>query len=181
MKERMQKGDLVLFYHSNCKTPGIAGLAEIYREGYPDFTAFDSSHPYYDPKSDESKPTWFMVDVKFVMRLPHFVPLRVLQDLTNNKLEVPDYISTEDLQSIKAMPLLNRGRLSVQPVSSEAFEAIRKLGLNGGWSSSTKLESKKLKPSSDETKSAPVEKPPSHKRKSSSTNTHRGQRKRTQK
>ncbi|KAH9455970.1 hypothetical protein MJO29_006002 [Puccinia striiformis f. sp. tritici] len=135
MKEKMKQGDHVLFYHSNCKAPGIAGIAEIDKEGYPDFTAFDPSHPYYDLKSVESKPTWFMVDVKFVSRLPNFVSLKLLQNLANGKLKPPDYVTPQDSQAIKDMPLLNRGRLSVQPVSLAAFETIKKLGLNGGWSS----------------------------------------------
>ncbi|KAA1080905.1 hypothetical protein PGT21_025100 [Puccinia graminis f. sp. tritici] len=135
MKEKMKKGDHVLFYHSNCKVPGIAGIAEIDKEGYPDFTAFDPSHPYYDPKSVESTPIWFMVDVKFVSRLPSFVPLKLLQNLVNGKVSPPDYLTSKDLQAIKDMPLLNRGRLSVQPVSVEAFEVVRNLGVNGGWPS----------------------------------------------
>jgi len=141
MKEKMRKGDHVLFYHSNCKVPGIAGIAEIEKEGYPDFTAFDVSHPYYDPKSVESSPTWFMVDVKFVSRLPNFVPLKLLQGLVSGNVNLPDYLTSKDLQAIKGMPLLNRGRLSVQPLSLEAFEAIRNLGVNGGWPLSEKASS----------------------------------------
>ena len=76
-----------------------------------------------------------MVDVKFVSRLPNFVSLKLLQNLANGKLKPPDYVTPQDSQAIKDMPLLNRGRLSVQPVSLAAFETIKKLGLNGGWSS----------------------------------------------
>ncbi|KAJ2458319.1 hypothetical protein GGF42_002142 [Coemansia sp. RSA 2424] len=62
MRDQMKVGDKVLFYHSNCKTPGVAGTATIVREGYPDDTAFDVEHPYYDAKStDPSSPKWYMV------------------------------------------------------------------------------------------------------------------------
>ncbi|KAJ1846703.1 Thymocyte nuclear protein 1, partial [Coemansia sp. RSA 2703] len=60
MRDQMKLGDKVLFYHSNCKEPGIAGTATVVREGYPDHTAFDSMHPYYDPKSSKDSPKWYM-------------------------------------------------------------------------------------------------------------------------
>ncbi|KAJ2486131.1 hypothetical protein IWW37_005712, partial [Coemansia sp. RSA 2050] len=61
MRNLMKVGDKVLFYHSNCKTPGVAGTAIVVREGYPDYTAFDTKHPYYDAKStDPNSPKWFM-------------------------------------------------------------------------------------------------------------------------
>ncbi|KAJ2910843.1 hypothetical protein GGI21_000454 [Coemansia aciculifera] len=64
MRDQMKVGDKVLFYHSNCKTPGVAGTATIVREGYPDYTAFDVEHPYYDAKStDPSMPKWYMVSL----------------------------------------------------------------------------------------------------------------------
>ena len=66
MRDEMKKGDLVFFYHSNCKEPGIVGLAEVVKEGYPDFTAFDPKAKYYDAKSDPNKPRWYMVDIKLV-------------------------------------------------------------------------------------------------------------------
>ncbi|OAV90185.1 hypothetical protein PTTG_09287 [Puccinia triticina 1-1 BBBD Race 1] len=173
MKEKMRKGDRVLFYHSNCKFPGIAGIAEIDKEGYPDFTAFDPSHPYHDPKSMESKPTWFMVDVKFVSRLPNFVPLKLLQNLISGKVSLPDYLTTEDLQAIKDMPLLNRGRLSVQPVPLEAFEVVRNLGVKGGWLSTEKVNSasKPTKISSDQSDGTNLDNPQSNKRKTQSGTT----------
>ncbi|KNZ51689.1 hypothetical protein VP01_385g3 [Puccinia sorghi] len=158
MKEKMKKRDHVLFYHSNCglsclicsdqsarsqESPESLRLRkkDIQIVGCISFTAFDVSHPYYDPKSVESNPTWFMVDVKFVSRLPNFVPLKLLQGLVSGNVNLPDYLTSNDVQAIKGMPLLNRGRLSVQPVSLEAFEAIRNLGVNGGWSSIEKASS----------------------------------------
>ncbi|KAG8999086.1 hypothetical protein FRB93_013356 [Tulasnella sp. JGI-2019a] len=152
----MKVGDKVLFYHSNCKTPGIAAVAEVYKESYPDYTAWDATHPYYDQKSDASKPTWYMVDLQFKARLPNFVSLaflRYLETCTHDNLEtiassvgvqnldaskVVDpqglsYLSEAELQAIKDMPLLSQGRLSVQRVGETAFNAISKLGQFGGW------------------------------------------------
>jgi len=135
MKVSMKVGDTVLFYHSNCKVPGIAAIAEVCREGYPDYTAWDSGHPYFDPKSDEKSPKWYMVDVKFLSKLPHFVPLKLLQSITTLTYEsLPSYLTPDHRAAIKAMPLLAKGqRLSVQPVSETAFEAVSLLGENGGW------------------------------------------------
>lgn len=52
LRDQMKAGDMAFFYHSSCDTPGIVGIVEIVREGYPDFTAFDPAHEHYDPKSD---------------------------------------------------------------------------------------------------------------------------------
>ncbi|GAA93662.1 hypothetical protein E5Q_00307 [Mixia osmundae IAM 14324] len=123
----MQLDDSVLFYHSNTKRPGVAGLAKVARLAYPDFTAFDSSHPYYDEKSKEDKPSWYMVDVVFVSKFDNFVSLKALQALAAMD-DVPDalkdIITTEQLSAIKAMDLLSRGRLSVQRVDQTAYDAI---------------------------------------------------------
>jgi predicted RNA-binding protein with PUA-like domain len=113
LRDKMKSGDVCLFYHSNCKVPGLAGIALVIKEGYVDHTAFDSSHPYYDPKSKEESPKWFMVDVEFERKLKRFIPLKELQKYKNSEL--------------KEMPLLNRGRLSVQPVDKKSFEFILKL------------------------------------------------------
>ncbi|CAO3683218.1 unnamed protein product [Umbelopsis vinacea] len=111
MRDSMKIGHQVLFYHSNCKQPGIAGIAEIVREGYIDYTAFDESHPYFDPKSDKSNPKWYMVDVKFVRKLKRLIPLKELQ-------------SCKDLSE---MMLIKRGRLSVQPVTDDEYNFILSL------------------------------------------------------
>lgn len=108
----MKVGDLGFFYHSNCTNPGIAGLLEVVTEAYPDYTAWDSTHPYYDPKSDNFH-KWYMVDVGFVRRLSRFIPLR----------EIKTY-STGPLSD---MALLRRGRLSVSPVSAKEWDFIMKL------------------------------------------------------
>ncbi|HKY62416.1 MAG TPA: EVE domain-containing protein [bacterium] len=113
MRDQMKVGDMVLFYHSSAEPPGVAGLAQIGKTGYPDPTAWDPKDHHYDPKSDPTNPTWLMVDVKFVEKFPHFVSLAELR--ANTKL--------------KDLLVLKRGmRLSVQPVEKAHFEIIQKMG-----------------------------------------------------
>jgi predicted RNA-binding protein with PUA-like domain len=108
MRDEMAVGDRILFYHSNAKPPGVVGLAEVARTAYPDHTQFDPEDKHFDPKSDPDDPRWIMVDVKFVEKLPREVGLP----------ELKEYPELED------MVLLNRSRLSVQPVTKEQFEFI---------------------------------------------------------
>ena len=75
MRDEMEKGDLVFFYHSNCDAPGIVGIMTVAREGYPDPTAFDPDTKYFDPKSDPDKPRWYMVDVKYKRKLKRTITL----------------------------------------------------------------------------------------------------------
>jgi len=113
MRDTMKLGDLVLFYHSNAKPPGIAGIAKVCSKAYPDPTARDEQSGYYDPKASKEKPIWMMVDVAFVEKFDHFVALDELRK--DNKLS--------DLLVLK------RGmRLSIQPVEKKHFDQIRKLG-----------------------------------------------------
>lgn len=115
LRDQIKVGDQVLFYHSNIAEPAVVGLAEVVREGYPDFTAFDPASKYFDPRSNPEKPTWFMVDVRFVRELPRPVTLAELKT-------VPE---------LSGMALLNRSRLSVQPVLKEEWDRILALaGLN---------------------------------------------------
>ena len=116
MRDEMSIGDLVLFYHSNCKPPHVAGIAKVCKEGYPDHTAQDSSSNYFDPKATPDEPRWMMVDIEPVVELSN-VELSVLR--LNPELE--------------DMPLLKRGqRLSVQPLPPEQFEIVcRNGGLTG--------------------------------------------------
>jgi predicted RNA-binding protein with PUA-like domain len=108
MRDAMKKGDLILFYHSNCKPPHVAGVARVVREGYPDFTSWNVDGKYYDEKSTPENPRWFMVDIEPVMELPT-VSLHAMK--VNEKLE--------------GMPLLRRGqRLSVQPVDEIYFDEV---------------------------------------------------------
>lgn len=108
MRDEMAVGDRVLFYHSNAKPPGVVGICEVASEPYPDHTAFDPDEKYHDPKSDPDDPRWIMVDMKFVEKLPRMVGL-------------PELRQQEELTD---MVLLNRSRLSVQPVSKEHFDFI---------------------------------------------------------
>lgn len=113
MRDDMRIGDQVFFYHSNCAEPAIVGIAEITKQGYPDFTAFDPEHIHFDPKSHPACPTWFMVDVRFIRKLNR--PLRLA--------ELKQY--SEQLDDLA---LIRRGnRLSVMPVSAKAWEFILSL------------------------------------------------------
>ncbi|TRM67495.1 PUA-like domain-containing protein [Schizophyllum amplum] len=129
-------GDQVLFYHSNCKNPGIAGFAEISKEAYPDYTAWDPEHPYYDPKTKQDSPKWFMPDVTFVARAKHLVPLALLRNIASSgdadAAGVP-YIGLEGVEAIKGMALITRGRLSVQRVEEDTWRIMRDLAEKGGW------------------------------------------------
>ncbi|KAI0722477.1 PUA-like domain-containing protein [Earliella scabrosa] len=134
MKE-MVVGDKVLFYHSNCKNPGIAAFAEVSKEAYPDYTAWDTSHPYYDAKTDKEKPKWYMVDVTFVSRAAHCIPLSLLRNIATSS-SVPEevaYIGAEGAQAIKEMALVTRGRLSVQRVEEKTWQVIEQMAERGGW------------------------------------------------
>ena len=105
----MKKGDLVFFYHSNCETPGIAGIAKVVRKAYPDHTAFDPEDAHFDPKSDPRDPRWMMVDVQYVKKLKRTISLQELKD--NPKLT--------------GMALVRKGnRLSVMPVSDAEWAAV---------------------------------------------------------
>ena len=108
----MKKGDRVLFYHSNAEPPGVAGVAEVVREAYPDTAQFDPKSDYFDPKSPQDKPRWFMVDVGFVQRFPAVLPLPEL------KAEA----------ALEGMEVLRKGsRLSGTAVSKEHFDHVLKL------------------------------------------------------
>jgi predicted RNA-binding protein with PUA-like domain len=112
MRDEMEVGDPVLFYHSNTEPIGVAGVARVARTAYPDATALDPDSHYYDPKATKENPRWFLVDIEFVERFPAVVSLPALRD-------VP---------SLADMPLLNRSRLSVQPVTRAQFDTIVDLG-----------------------------------------------------
>lgn len=105
----MSVGDEVLFYHSSCEPPGVAGLAKVVRTKVIDETQFDPASKYYDPKATREKPIWDCVDVEFVTRMPRFVSL--------------GEIRAEPV--LADMPLLKRGmRLSVQPVTEGEYKRI---------------------------------------------------------
>ncbi len=109
MRDDFKKGDKVLFYHSNCAIPGIAGLGEVVKESYPDDTAFDPRSDYFDPKASPSNPRWYRVDVKFIRKFPYILSL---SDLRKN----PDLASM--------IVLRKRNRLSITPVSFAEWQTI---------------------------------------------------------
>lgn len=109
---RMSLGDLVLFYHSNTTPPGVAGVARVCREAYPDHYQWDEGSRYFDAKVPRDRPRWFMVDVEFVDKFTHVVPLGVLR-------ETP---------GLENMVVTKRSRLSVQPVTREEFDIVLRLG-----------------------------------------------------
>ena len=112
MRDNMQIGDQVLFYHSNCSPPGIAGLAEVACAPYPDHTAFDPDSEHFDPKSNPNNPRWIMVDVRFKRKIE---PLISLQDL-------------KQFPQLEDMLVLRKGnRLSITPVSEKEWKFIQTL------------------------------------------------------
>jgi len=109
MRDDMKLGDQVFFYHSNCKEPGIVGIAEIVKEGYPDYTAFDPEQKYYDEKSSPQNPRWYMVDVKFKRKLKRTITLDELKQI----------------KTLEDMALVRRGnRLSIMPVTAKQWKTI---------------------------------------------------------
>lgn len=109
MRDEMQEGELVLYYHSNAAPPGVAGLAKVHGAPLADPTQFDKKSEYYDATSSRDEPRWMMRQFAFVERFAALVPLDVLK--ADPKLT--------------GMPLLQKGqRLSVQPVSPEHFKRV---------------------------------------------------------
>ena len=109
LRDQMKKGDLAFFYHSNCNPPGIVGIVEIVKEGYPDFSAFEANSKYYDPASKPDNPRWFMVDVKFKQKFNRLISL----DELKQQPELPE------------MQLLKKGnRLSILPITTEQWGLI---------------------------------------------------------
>ncbi len=114
MRDQMKVGDQVLFYHSNCDQPGVVGIMEVVREGYPDHTAFDPECKYYDPKSDPGNPRWFMVDVRYVRHLRRTITLQELKPHADGPLA--------------DCPLVRKGnRLSIMPLSEDQWRFILSL------------------------------------------------------
>ena len=108
----MAVGDLALFYHSNAKPPGVAGVSKISKTAYPDPTQFDRKSKYYDPKSKQEDPRWSLVEVSFVEAFAELVTLEALK--ADKKLE--------------GMLVTKRGiRLSVQPVDKVHFARVLKM------------------------------------------------------
>jgi len=114
LRDEMKRGDLAFFYHSNSEPPGIVGIVEIVREGYPDHTAFDPDDHHFDAKSDPESPRWYMVDVKLVDKFERLLSLRELKEYAGGQLA--------------GFKLLARGnRLSVMPVSAPHWKFINSI------------------------------------------------------
>jgi len=109
LRDGMRTGDGVLFYHSNCAQPGVAGLAEVASVARPDPTQFQRGHVHHDPASPREAPRWWLVDVRFVRRFTHIVTL----DTLKSDARLGDFALTR------------RGnRLSVLPVSARQWRII---------------------------------------------------------
>ncbi|MFT4902029.1 MAG: putative RNA-binding protein with PUA-like domain [Lentimonas sp.] len=109
MRDEMELGDLILFYHSNTNPPGVAGLAEVASAPYPDPSAFDSGSKYYDPKSVVANPRWVLVDVKYHADLKREVSLAEMK-------------SMPVLENMRAIQRGNR--LSICPVAPLGFQTL---------------------------------------------------------
>ena len=112
MRDGMSVGDQVLYYHSNAKPPGVAGIARVSKEAYPDHFAFDPKSNYFDAKSDPDNPRWMMVDLAFVERFADKVSLAELKEE----------------EALSEMALFTRKRLSVQPVTEAEFRHVLEMG-----------------------------------------------------
>lgn len=109
MRDDMHIGDLVLFYHSNCKEPGVYGIAKVSSLPYPDNTQFKKKSPYFDARATKTKPRWFLVDITFVKKCKK--PF-LLSDMRTAK-------------PLRAMRILAPGnRLSITPVSEKEYAFI---------------------------------------------------------
>jgi predicted RNA-binding protein with PUA-like domain len=113
MRDGMRVGDGVLFYHSNCKPPGVVGVAEVVGAAYPDPTQFDPRSDYFDPASERGAPRWLAVDVGYKRTLRRCITLDELK---------------ADAEALGNLALLRRGnRLSVLPVSAAQWKHILKM------------------------------------------------------
>jgi predicted RNA-binding protein with PUA-like domain len=111
MKDDMRVGDGVLFYHSSCPEPGIAGLAEVSSAPHPDPTQFDPQSHYHDPASRRENPRWTLVDVRFV-----------------KKTKLLSLQAMREAPGLSTMRVLKRGnRLSITPVTPEEWGAVLEL------------------------------------------------------
>ena len=112
LRDKVKRGDTVLYYHSNAKPMGVAGVAKVTKGGYPDPEQFDKRSKYYDAKSTQDNPRWYCVDVKHVLTFDEVVLLATLKATP----------------SLDQMMVVQRGaRLSVQPVTAREFKQVLKL------------------------------------------------------
>ncbi|MBB5211367.1 EVE domain-containing protein [Microbulbifer hydrolyticus] len=112
LRDRVQQGDGVLFYHSACKVPAVVGTARVVRAAYPDPAQFDPESKYFDPKASPENPRWFCVDIEWQSAFARPVALKEIKQ--NPALE--------------EMVLVKQGRLSIQPVTADEWSLLRRLG-----------------------------------------------------
>ena len=112
LRDEVQVGDQVLFYHSSIPEPAVVGIAEVVRGGYPDWTARDPASEHFDPKASADNPIWYMVDVRYVRPLARPV---LLAELKGDP-------------GLAGMVLLSKSRLSIQPVTEGEWQSVLRLG-----------------------------------------------------
>jgi predicted RNA-binding protein with PUA-like domain len=109
LRDKVKQGDYAFFYHSNCLSPGIVGMVEVVKSGYPDFTAWDIRSEHFDRQSSDKCPRWFMVDVRFLEKFSRVI---TLQEIKHHPL-------------LKTMWVAKKGnRLSITPVEKEQWKII---------------------------------------------------------
>ena len=111
LRDKIKKGDKVLFYHSRVDPMAVVGTAHVVKEGYPDYHQFDAKSKYYDAKSDPDNPRWYMVDIKLDKKFKTPITLKAMREV----------------KGLEDMMLLKKGaRLSVQPVSAKEWKVVLK-------------------------------------------------------
>ena len=111
LRDKVTKGDRVLFYHSSCKQTGIAGTMEVVKAAYPDPAQFDPASKYFDAKSDLQSPRWYCVDVRLLERFAEVIPSTLLR-------ANPD---------TAGLSIFRQGRLSIAPATRAQWQAVAKL------------------------------------------------------
>lgn len=112
LRDDIQVGDRVFYYHSNAKPMAIVGTAKVIKSGYPDHTAFDPSDKHFDPRSDPDNPTWFMVDISLVQKFA--------TPVTRDNLKADEVGS--------GMAVMQKGsRLSIVPVTEKEWKTVHRL------------------------------------------------------
>lgn len=111
LRDRVQVGNKVLFYHSGCPRPGVAGIMRIVKAGYPDPAQFDVESNDYDPKATAENPRWYVVEVKLLKKFAQLLPLSALKANPN----------------LKDMTLFKQSRLSVVPLATEEWQTIESM------------------------------------------------------
>jgi len=112
LRDKVKENDLVFFYHSSCKQPGIVGIAKVVGAPYPDPSQFLEHSPYFDPKATKEKPRWYSVDIQHINTFA--------KTITSTEMR--------ERSALQNMHLFKQGRLSIQPVREEEWQEIMALG-----------------------------------------------------